>query len=248
MVDNAMREAFATEARRMGTRSNLNKAFRDSDNRKAINDIRALARQAFDKIRGDASLSELGKKQLIARTWLNARDEIARLSEADTAEQRARYDQLEKQVFGIDSNDTTAIVSYRDAVEKTRSFDKEDDALDALGTAELSGDRAYSAAILLRAWQKRWNRVIDTHTRNHPLDADALTELRAIATRRDSQASNLGGSMNATLQRPAELAGTVLSEISSLAATAPELTQGAANNRVTTGVYNSAQMQRVYGR
>jgi len=181
--------------------------------RQRMNEIRTAYRQALDDIRGDASFSELGRQQLIARAWRNTRDELARLSQLDFDSRVARFNELERQVFGVSAVSGADAVSFRDATDRADKLKYITDATKALGTAELSGDAILAKAIVMRAWQAGWTAVVDQYAVTHPTVTDKLVELGTLREDLDSRASRLAGGMAGALPRPSEIANLSLSEV-----------------------------------
>ena len=64
--------------------NNIGAAMTSTPHRQKVIDLRAKYNNALADVRGDSSLSELGKTQMIARAWTNTRTEIARLEQLVT--------------------------------------------------------------------------------------------------------------------------------------------------------------------
>jgi hypothetical protein len=204
------------------TTNDIGEAIANTPTRQKMNELRTAYRGAIDGIRGDASLSELGKAQLIARAWTNTRAELASLSQRDFDAQVNRYNELERQVFGTASASAADAVSFRDATDRASKINKPEAALDALGTAELSGDTVLMKAIVMRAWQSGWTGVVDRFAITHPKVTDQLAELGALRDWLNSLSSRLGGGMaGGGLIKPAELTNLTLAQIAEYAAAEP---------------------------
>ncbi|WP_052765203.1 hypothetical protein [Mycolicibacterium obuense] len=218
--------------------NDIGDAFTSTPHRQQITQLQTAYRQALDDIRGDASLSELGKQQLIARAWTNTRAELSRLQQLDFDTQVARYNTLERTVFGTAASSTGAdAVSFRDAVDRAAKLENAESAMRLLGTSELSGDTVLARAVLMRAWEAGWNDVVESYACNHATVSDKLAELVALRQSLDGRASKLGGAMAASLTRPTELQNLSLTEISDYAQAEPSLsTSYVLNNRFTSGI------------
>ena len=210
-------------------------AITNTPTRQRMIDLRAAYRQALDSIRGDASLSELGRQQLMARAWRNTKDELARLSQVDFDTQVARFNELERQVFGASTVSGADAVSFRDATDRADKLENPDAALRALGNAELSGDAILAKAIVMRAWLAGWNPVVDQYAVNHPTVTDKLVELGTLRENLDSAASRLAGGMAGSLARPTEIANLSLAEIQDYANADPSRTLEAVQLARTRG-------------
>ncbi|MEM6109507.1 hypothetical protein AAHS21_25230 [Mycobacterium sp. 050272] len=197
-------------------------AITNTANRQKINDLKVAYRRACDNVRGDVSLSELGRQQVIARIWSNTRAEIARLRQLDFDSLVQRYNSLERTVFGTAGASTGAdAVSFRDAVDRAGQLDSVEAAAKMLGTAELSGDAVLAKAVVMRAWESRWDVIVDKYASTHATVADKLAELVSLRKALDGIASRLGGAIGASLPRPTELANLSLAQISEYAAADP---------------------------
>ena len=198
--------AAASAARaQVDRQTSLNAAFTNSPNRVAINELKAAYNQALSNIRGDISISEVGRAQLIARAWLNARDEIERLTKLDFDAQVEQYNAVERKVFGTMASTPEAALSFRDATDRAKGLTNAADAMEMLGTAEMSGDDTLCKAVVLRAWLNGWDGVIDHYALSHPSLTDNLAEMSALRHNLDSRVSMVGGNMGRTLSMPAEL-------------------------------------------
>lgn len=223
--------------------NDIGDAITNTPTRQRMNDLRAAYRQALDDIRGDASLSELGRQQLIARAWRNTKDELARLSQVDFDSQVARFNDLERQVFGTSAVSGADAVSFRDATDRAHKLDNAAAALTALGTAELSGDAILAKAIVLRAWAAGWTDVVERYAITHPTVTDKLAELGALRQNLDSASSKLAGGMAGSLARPTEIANLSLKEIQDYAAAEPSRTLAAVQLARTQGQATPQQEQ-----
>ncbi|MEN4476865.1 hypothetical protein [Mycolicibacterium cosmeticum] len=223
--------------------NDIGDAITNTPTRQRINDLRTAYREACDSVRGDASLSELGKQQMLARAWSNTRAEIARLAQLDFDTQVTRFNDLEKQVFGTTANSGADAVSFRDATDRAEKLDSADAAIKALGTAELSGDTILAKAIVLQAWQRDWSAVVDQYAVTNPTITDKLAELGALRQHLDSTASRLGGAMGASLPRPTEIQNLSLRDIADYAAAEPALSLDAVLNARMTGTATPQQEQ-----
>lgn len=202
--------------------NDIGAAMTSTPNRQKIIDLRRAYNAALTDVRGDATLSELGKTQMIARAWTNTRAEIARLEQLDFDTTVKRYNDLERQVFGTSATSGADAVSFRDASDRADKLDNADTAMRALGNAELSGDNVLAKAVILRAWQANWTAVVDRYAVNHPTVTDKLAELAGLRKTLDSRASRLGGKVGASLIKPPELQGKMPDEIRRLAEADPD--------------------------
>lgn len=221
--------------------NDIGDAVTNNPTRQQMNQLRIAYREGVDTVRGDASLSELGKQQLIARAWTNTRNELARLTQLDFDTQVARFNDLERQVFGAAVTSGADAVSFRDATDRAAKLANADAAQKALGTAELSGDATLAKAIVLQAWQRNWTQVVEQYAMTHPTVTDSLAELGALRENLDSRAAQLGGQLGGSLPRPTELQNLSLREVADYAASEPALSLDAVLNARMAGTATPAQ-------
>lgn len=206
------------------TSNNIGDAIASSPHRQQMIDLRAAYRKALDEIRGDISLSELGKQQLMARAWTNTRAELARLTQLDFDTHVARYDTLEKSVFGTTATSGADAVSARDADDRAGRLDNAESALDALLKTERNSDPVLARAIVLRAWEMGWDTVVDRYAITHPKVTSQLAELGSLKRHLTDRASKLGGNIaGGGLPRPTELDGLSLAQINEYGSAEPTL-------------------------
>ncbi|MAS06195.1 MAG: hypothetical protein CL534_16145 [Ahrensia sp.] len=207
--------------------NNIGAAMTSTPHRQKIIELRAAYNNALADVRGDASLSELGRTQMIARAWTNTRAEIARLEQLDFDTNVKRYNDIERQVFGTAATSGADAVSFRDATDRADKLDTAEAAMKALGNAELSGDTILAKAVVMRAWQADWGQVVDQYAVTHPTVTDKLAELGALRQTLDGRVSRLGGKVGASLIKPSELQGKMPDEIKRLAEADPSLSMSA---------------------
>ena len=224
--------------------NNIGAAMTSTPHRQQIIDLRAEYNRALDDVRGDASLSELGKTQMIALAWTNTRAEIARLEQLDFDTNVKRYNDIERQVFGTAATSGADAVSFRDATDRADKLDSPEAAARALGNAELSGDAILAKAVVMRAWQAGWDAVVDRYAVNHPTVTDKLTELAALRHHLDSRVSRLGGNIGGSLHKPTELQGKTADEIRRLAEAEPSPSLTAVQAARTAGTATPQDEER----
>ena len=216
--------------------NDVGRASVSTPSRQKMVEVRAAFRQALDTVRGDAGLSELGRQQLIARAWTNARDELARLAQIDFDAHVARYNELEMQVFGTGAASSGAdAVSFRDAADRAANLKSADEATTLLGTAQLSNDAVLAKAVVMAAWQKDWPMVVEQYAATHAQVSDQLAELVSLREHLESRTSVLGGAMAGTLPKPSDLQDLSLAQIAQYAQAEPSRSLDAVISARTRG-------------
>lgn len=174
--------------------------------------VRGEFAAAVDRIRGDAGLSDAGKRRALAAAYLAARDRVARLQQAEADRNRTRVRALERALFGSagDSTDPSTAISRRDAADRAAQLDSPDAALALLGRADRGGDHILAKAVLEVAWGRDWQGVLDAWTDERPTVAAQFAELVDATGRGEARgrhmADRLGAQMTFSVRLPAELA------------------------------------------
>lgn len=106
----------------------------------------------LEEIRRNRELSENGKKRRIAELWLGHSKSMEAMREEYAAYRQERSQHLEKRLFGGTGYLSTAdTMTYRDAMLKASSIERESQALELLRGAKRIGDRIFAKAIAQRA-------------------------------------------------------------------------------------------------
>lgn len=198
-------DAFRAESERVRNKTDIKHAAGNSPHRKQILELQAAYNAGLKQVRNDPNLSERGKQQLIARAYTNVSREIEKLSNEDRAIHIKRYDEVERKVFGSAASNPESALSFRDASDRAAKLEDANAAMQALGTAQMSGDATLARAIVMRAWQAGWSNVTDTYAVNNPAVTDQLAELSAIRHHLESNVSAMGGSVGSNMKQPPEL-------------------------------------------
>ena len=198
-------DAIRAESERVRNKTDIKHAAASGPHRQQILALKAAYADGLKQVRNDPNLSERGKQQLIARAYTNVSREIEKLSKQDRDINIKRYDEVERKLFGSSANNPEAALSFRDAVDRAAKLDDAQTAMQALGTARMSGDETLARAIVMKAWQAGWSNVTDTYAVENPAVTDQLAELSALRHHLESKVSALGGSVGANMKEPPEL-------------------------------------------
>jgi hypothetical protein len=151
-------------------------------------DIRAALTNSVETIRANTRISDIEKRDQIARAWLDARKQIAAFDFETNAARAARRQTLERKLFGIpNTKDANHAISYRDALDRASAIDPtttggESQAVELMRRAETSGDTTLVRALLAVAYDRQQVEVINTYANAHEKDDADLNELWKIST------------------------------------------------------------------
>lgn len=167
--------------------------------------VRAEFNREATRIREDDSLSDTGKRDLLAAAWEDASREVQRLREIYEQERRDEYRRLEQRAFGVPPE---KMAEYRDALTVAAATANTDHALELLGRAVRVGDDLLAKAIGTIAAERESLGVLDAYAQHYPDAAEAIHKLAAMSTQglRESFAMSIHFGM----PRPAELGGSSL--------------------------------------
>lgn len=194
-------------------------------------DILAEYRRTLDGIRGDRKMTDAARQLAAARAYTTARTDMTRATRDHQAGQSARWDQLERKVFGLpkasiysDADQAAQTMAMRDALQRVTSIRTEDDAARLLRQAEQTGDETLARAIAQHANEHDWTDVLLGYFGPRPGAREAYDEMCAIHSERttgkvvDHLAHHIG--------KPEELRGMDDRAIEQLATDAGQLAAG----------------------
>lgn len=137
--------------------------------------------QEIAAINSDGSLSDVGKSANLGEAYTDVKSKLDGLRAQEHEAVKTKRTELEKDVFGLYSTDSTAIISYRDARDRARRLEDSNEAESLMQSAELSADDALASAILAEALDRGWSRIISTYKENHPSKVEKLKDLSTLA-------------------------------------------------------------------
>ncbi|TCL84808.1 MULTISPECIES: hypothetical protein [unclassified Rathayibacter] len=150
--------------------------------------IRATMTNTVDSIRANTRISDIEKRDQIARAWLDAKKQINALASDTNATRSTRKQALERKLFGIpNTTDASHAISYRDALDRASAIDSttaegERQAVELMRRAEISGDTTLVRALLAVAYERQQVDVINAYANAHEKDDADLNELWKIST------------------------------------------------------------------
>lgn len=146
-------------------------------NPERIDGIRTRYQDEMKAIRNDPTLSEDGRRALIARSYVDATERMNRLrGELDTAV-NAERNRLEKRAFGPGTVDPLERMQHRDAMERANRLGNQEEAIALLNQARISGDDALGRAVMYKANAKHWTDAINTWEAAAPGTVDLLSQM-----------------------------------------------------------------------
>lgn len=150
--------------------------------------IRATMTNTVDSVRANTRISDIEKRDQIARAWLDAKKQIGALDTQTNATRTNRKQALERKLFGIpNTTDASHAISYRDALDRASAIDPttndgERQAVELMRRAEISGDTTLVRALLAVAYERQQVDVINAYANAHEADDADLNELWKIST------------------------------------------------------------------
>lgn len=142
--------------------------------------IQSGFRQQVEYIRADKRLTEQGKRQAIAATYLEAKQQLGALKNDESTKRTNEIGSLRRLLFGTAGTaDAQTAISYRDAQERVGrlALDESDKAAKLLDQAMLSGDDVLVKAVIQRALDAQWADVANMYIEKHPYYGQKLEEL-----------------------------------------------------------------------
>jgi hypothetical protein len=138
-------------------------------------------------LRARKDLSEDGRRRQIAKARTDADAAMRKIAKADQANRDKRHAELLARIFGNPRpQDSTSVVSYRDAQDRAAGLKTPEQAAALLSRARSTGDRLLAQAVAMRALDGAmgaklgtgWDAVLDDWAAEQPSGVDeALTEL-----------------------------------------------------------------------
>jgi hypothetical protein len=148
----------------------------------AANAIRDNLQSAVDRIGCMAALNPDAQLCLVARAYLAAQAQMAKLSGEVAAKTDARTRVLNAQVWGVAdfADKVSASISLRDATDRASALTGQQDAMNLLATAERSGDELLARAVACQADQLGFDDVAGAYFATRPAAAKANAELHGL--------------------------------------------------------------------
>lgn len=194
--------------------------------------VLANYRSTLDGIRRDGKMTDAARQLAAARAYTRARTEMAQATRAHQAAQSARWDQLERKVFGLPqpsiyataSEQAAQAVAMRDALQRVANVKTEGEAGRLLRQAQQTGDETLARAIAQHANEHDWADVLLGYFETRPGAREAYDEMCAIHHERTD--GRFVDAMTHSLGKPEELRGMNDRDIEQLATDAGQLAAG----------------------
>ncbi|WP_238422694.1 hypothetical protein [Gordonia sp. 'Campus'] len=155
-----------------------------------ISDIRSKAEQVRNQyeretqaINNDTSLSDSGKRERVSAYHDAAKAKMQKLRQNEVKLVEDRKQQLSQDLFGLSSttsSDPNQIIAYRDAQDRASKIESGEEAQRLLDSATLSGDKSLTSAILARAFNEGWSKIIDKHAADNPQSLSKMRDLKKL--------------------------------------------------------------------
>ncbi len=200
------------------------KGFRYSGDLNVPSDLQAEATQvqrefdlALRPIRANTSLTEVGKRILIAAAFIPMHDRVSRLQRDELDRYDRALSRTEAALFGPESGDAMGVVSTRDAFDRVEALNSEDakvrstKAKQLLDRATKTHDEALVRALVATAVEQRWRDFLDHYRASNADLASAIDDYLELRTY--DPASSMLAYYTWKLTVPPEIAGVPIARL-----------------------------------
>ena len=178
-------------------------------------------------IRSNPNYSDTGRRREMAKATVAARREADQLKAQFTTKRAAERTRLERQLFGVNSNDPSAVILMRDSQDRAAKLDSSDDATAMLNRAQQTGDTYLARAVAQRASTQGWNDIVNTYA-----DTTGTRDLfDALADNPDGPNTRTADAMVFQIPAPTELRGMADHDLQHIADTYTEQEQHDSKHR-----------------
>ncbi|RWR16793.1 hypothetical protein D8Y23_12795 [Microbacterium enclense] len=165
-------------------------------NRAAALRISGDARARMRATKEDPRLSDLAKREEIARITETTK---AQLDDLAAREQQIVDDQirvLQRQIYGTAGSSPEAVITFRDAQERADRITEQRPALAAMQRALLNQDEGMAQALLGRAFDQGWADVTGAYAAEYPARASYIADLQGLTNFKNNIGAQMMGAFN----------------------------------------------------
>lgn len=186
----------------MTTATSIYPPAKSNPGREKAEKLRELADRHITSARNNRDISTEKRNKIIARAYLDLKDGLARVEDEDKRGVAAKRAELERKLYGIPNTaDASAMISYRDALDRADQVGKESEAISLYNRARTSGDDHLARAVLATSFQRGWVDAINTFAEHNPDTDLAVNELWEI----QNPTSSLGAMFDYVTAPPQEI-------------------------------------------
>lgn len=159
-------------------------------------------------IRGNRSASREGKRQSLARTYLNARQRMDAIFTEQAAGRAQLRRDLESKLFGtrdLPGDVASMTISRRDAGDRVARLERSEDAMALLRRALASGDEVLARAVAQWGHERRDVTVVNAYLDVRPQHDAAFNELWKLPASDDDPIQAASRYMHYPIDKPSEL-------------------------------------------
>ncbi len=160
----------------------------DTEERAKAGRVRTRLAKEIEHIQSRRNLSSEGKRAQLAKVVVQARDELVRLRDAESARVAARRDELTRGLFGATRPDDSRVISLRDAADRASRVSSSEEAARLMNAAELNGDTVLLRVLAQECFQRSgnpldpgWRNLFDQWAQQQPGGDGIVEELGVIA-------------------------------------------------------------------
>lgn len=153
--------------------------------------VKAAHRSARQAILDDARRSEVAKKDDLAALSKDTRAKLDGLKNDQLAYESGLRSKLEKELRGDQPSDANSVILRRDASDRARRIQDQQEALAVLNDAIFNGDEAMAHAVGNKARNSVWLDVAEAYQAAFPSTADSAAALSYVESNTSGAAWNL---------------------------------------------------------
>lgn len=117
-----------------------------------------------DEIRADNRYTQEAKQEQLEEFYKTAKSNYDTQREEVMKIAQNEYDILEKNLLQLNLKDSSDVISWRDAVDRTLDITNLEDAERLMERAKSSGDEHIMKALILRAIENEWAKFFEQHS------------------------------------------------------------------------------------
>lgn len=172
---------------------------------------------ALRPIRANTSLTDVGKRILIAAAFIPMHDRISRLQRDELDRYDKALSRTEAALFGPESGDAMGVVSTRDAFDRVERLSNESEKLrpakakQLLERATKTHDEALVRALVATAVERRWNDFLSHYRASNSDLSQAIDDY--LELRQYDPSTSMLAHYTWRLSTPPEIAGIPLARL-----------------------------------
>ena len=136
--------------------------------------------RAYREVGADRNLTDEGKRTSLDELFQKLQAELRGLLGKEKQLVQTKQESLERALFGLNSSDANKIIAYRDAQDRAGRAKEEAEARALYNSAIISGDDILAKAVLAKAVEFGYRRILDDWGQRNPVWREELNDLTGI--------------------------------------------------------------------